>query len=125
MGNRVFACDDCQAICPWNIYAQPTDEVDFLPRHGLAYAVLARLFSWREEEFLCYTEGSAIRRIGYESWQRNLSVALGIVPSDPDIIELLRQRPAHATPLVAEHIDWALAQHARPNRRRQRKIRRK
>lgn len=125
MGNRVFGCDDCQAICPWNKYAQPTDEVDFLPRHGLADADLARLFSWSEEEFLRYTEGSAIRRIGYESWQRNLAVALGNAPSDPDIIALLRHRRAQATPLVAEHIDWALAQQDRPNRRRQRKIRRK
>lgn len=124
MGNRVFGCDDCQAICPWNKYAQPTQEVDFLPRHGLADAELAQLFSWSEEEFLRHTEGSAIRRLGYQGWQRNLAVALGNAPSDPDIIALLHKQRAQASPLVAEHIDWALAQQARPDRRRRRKIRR-
>jgi epoxyqueuosine reductase len=125
MGNRVFGCDDCQAICPWNKYAQPTGETDFLPRHGMADQDLVTLFNWSEEEFLRNTEGSAIRRIGYEGWQRNLAVGLGNAPSDPAIVAALEQKRPEATPLVAEHIDWALAQQANPIRRRKRKIRRK
>ncbi len=124
MGNRVFGCDDCQAICPWNKYAQPTEETDFLPRHGMADSDLLTLFNWNEEQFLRYTEGSAIRRIGYQSWLRNLAVALGNAPSDPEIIAALEAKRPQASDLVAEHIDWALAQQAQPNRRRKRKIRR-
>ena len=125
MGNRVFGCDDCQAICPWNKYAQPTAETDFMPRHGLADSDLLRLFLWTEEEFLHHTQGSAIRRVGYERWQRNLAVGLGNAPSDPDIIGALQKRRDQVSELVREHIDWALAQQARPGRRRKRKIRRK
>ncbi|WP_341937522.1 tRNA epoxyqueuosine(34) reductase QueG [Marinimicrobium sp. C2-29] len=125
MGNRVFGCDDCQSICPWNKYARPTQEVDFLPRHGMDDRDLLSLFLWTEEEFLRNTEGSAIRRTGYEGWQRNLAVGLGNAPTDPEIILALKQKREQASPLVREHIDWALAQQARPNRRRKRKIRRK
>ncbi|MDQ2076375.1 tRNA epoxyqueuosine(34) reductase QueG [Marinimicrobium sp. ABcell2] len=125
MGNRVFGCDDCQAICPWNKYAQPTQETDFLPRHGLADQDLVTLFNWNEEEFLRNTEGSAIRRIGYERWQRNLAVGLGNAPSDAEIVAALHKKRTDASPMVAEHIDWALAQQANPSRRRKRKIRRK
>lgn len=123
MGNRVFGCDDCQAICPWNKYAQPTAEKDFLPRHGLADSDLLTLFNWTEAEFLQYTEGSAIRRVGYEGWLRNLAVGLGNAPADPAIVAALEARRPLVSAMVREHIDWALAQQALPNRRRKRKIR--
>ncbi|MES2675192.1 MAG: tRNA epoxyqueuosine(34) reductase QueG [Pseudomonadota bacterium] len=122
MGNRVFGCDDCQAICPWNKYAQFTQENDFLPRHGLADGDLVALFNWTEAEYLTNTEGSAIRRIGYDGWLRNLAVGLGNAPNDLRIIEALTQKREQTSDLVKEHIDWALAQQAKPNRRRKRKI---
>lgn len=122
MGNRVFGCDDCQAICPWNKYAQFTGEKDFLPRHGLADSDLLDLFMWSETEFLERTEGSAIRRIGYEGWLRNLAVGLGNAPSDERIMEALKHRRESCSKLVKEHIDWALLQQQNPNRRRKRKI---
>ena len=122
MGNRVFGCDDCQAICPWNKYAQPTQETAFLPRHGLADSDLLTLFNWTEAEFLTYTEGSAIRRVGYEGWLRNLAVGLGNAPSDPQIISALELKRPQVSAMVQEHIDWALAQQAQPRRRRKRKI---
>lgn len=124
IGNRVFGCDDCQAICPWNKYAQFTRETAFLPRHGLADSDLLDLFQWTEEEFLSRTEGSAIRRIGYEGWLRNLAVGLGNSPTTPETLAVLQNRRAACSPLVQEHIDWALAQLAQPGRRRKRKIRR-
>jgi epoxyqueuosine reductase len=124
MGNRVFGCDDCQAICPWNKYAQYTQETSFLPRHGLENSDLLTLFQWSETEFLANTEGSAIRRMGYDSWQRNLAIGLGNAPSDIRIIEALTQRRESASALLQEHIDWALAQQQKPNRIRKRKIKR-
>ncbi len=122
IGNRVFGCDDCQAICPWNKYAQFTQETDFLPRHGLANSDLVTLFNWTEKEYLANTEGSAIRRIGYEGWLRNLAVGLGNAPSDVRIIEALQTKRESVSALVQEHIDWALAQQAKVNYRRKRKI---
>lgn len=122
MGNRVFGCDDCQAICPWNKYAQFTQETDFLPRHGLADSDLVALFNWTEKEYLDNTEGSAIRRIGYEGWLRNLAVALGNAPSDPQIINALKDKREDCSELVKEHIDWALGQQVKVNYRRKRKI---
>ena len=122
IGNRVFGCDDCQAICPWNKYAQFTQETDFLPRHGLANSDLVTLFNWTENEYLANTEGSAIRRIGYEGWLRNLAVGLGNAPSDLRIIEALQTKRESVSPLIQEHIDWALAQQAKVNYRRKRKI---
>src|SRR5690606_31027531 len=89
IGNRIFGCDDCQAICPWNKYAKYTQEPDFLPRHNLANSDLLDLFLWTEEEFLSRTEGSAIRRIGYELWLRNIAIGLGNAPSDLRIQEAL------------------------------------
>jgi epoxyqueuosine reductase len=123
MGNRVFGCDDCQAICPWNKFAQFTQETDFLPRHGLADSDLVTLFNWTEAEYLANTEGSAIRRIGYEGWLRNIAVGLGNAPSDEQVIAALNAKREGVSPLVQEHIDWALAQQAKPNHRRKRKIR--
>ena len=122
MGNRVFGCDDCQAICPWNKYAQFTKETDFLPRHGLANSDLVDLFNWTETEYLANTEGSAIRRIGYEGWLRNLAVGLGNAPSDLRIIEALNKKREAVSDLIKEHIDWALEQQAKPDHRRKRKI---
>lgn len=124
MGNRVFGCDDCQAICPWNKYASPTKETDFLPRHGLANSDLVDLFNWNEATFLKNTEGSAIRRIGYERWLRNLSIGLGNAPSSDTIIDALNNRLGKFSEVVDEHIHWALAQQAQPNKRRRRKIQR-
>ncbi len=111
LGNRIYGCDDCQLICPWNRFAQPTDEADFKPRHGLQSADLLDLWAWTEEEFLRRTEGSAIRRIGYERWRRNLAVALGNAPGDGAIVEVLQRDLPKASPIVAEHIRWALEQH--------------
>lgn len=108
MGNRVFGCDDCQLVCPWNKFAQPTDKDDFKPRHGLESADLVTLFEWDEETFLTRTEGSAIRRIGYERWLRNLAIGLGNGPASPAAISALKHRSDHPSPLVREHIAWAL-----------------
>lgn len=110
MGNRVFGCDDCQMVCPWNRYAQFTGEADFAPRHGLDTASLLRLFQWSEDEFLRRTEGSAIRRLGHERWLRNIAVALGNAPPASSIREALQERRSHPSALVREHVDWALQQ---------------
>ncbi|MFE8072175.1 tRNA epoxyqueuosine(34) reductase QueG [Marinobacteraceae bacterium S3BR75-40.1] len=111
MGNRVFGCDDCQLVCPWNKFSQPTAEPDFQPRHGLDNSELARLFLWDEATFLKKTEGSAIRRAGFEGWLRNLAVALGNAPSTINVIEALKARRDHPSELVREHVHWALEQH--------------
>jgi epoxyqueuosine reductase len=111
IGNRIYGCDDCQLVCPWNKFARPTAEKDFAVRHGLDNSQLADLFSWSEAQFLERTRGSAIRRIGYERWLRNIAVALGNAPSSPAMIEALRSRAEHPSALVREHVHWALAQH--------------
>lgn len=110
IGNRVFGCDDCQAICPWNKYAKHTNENDFTPRHALDNSDLVTLFSWSEEEYLRYTEGSAIRRIGYPRWLRNLAIGLGNAPKSPAIIAALQSKANFPSPMVQEHIQWAIAQ---------------
>ena len=111
IGNRVFGCDDCQLVCPWNRFARPTAQGDFQPRHGLGNAELAELFRWSEEEFLARTEGSPLRRAGYERWLRNLAVGLGNAPSSIPVLEALRLRREHPSELVREHVAWALARH--------------
>jgi len=113
IGNRIYGCDDCQLICPWNKYAQRSPLADFDAREGLAGATLLELWQWSEDEFLRRTEGSAIRRIGHERWQRNLAVAIGnALRAQPDeqLRAALQARLDSATPLLREHITWALAQ---------------
>ena len=113
MGNRIFGCDDCQLVCPWNRFARPSPEEDFLPRHGLDDVSLVHLFKWSEREFLDRTEGSAIRRTGHTGWLRNIAVALGNVDlkkaADPKaVIAALKLRREHRSELVREHVKWAL-----------------
>ncbi len=116
IGNRIFGCDDCQLVCPWNRFARATGEDDFQPRHGLDAAGLGVLFAWNEAEFLKYTEGSALRRVGHEGWLRNIAVALGNAlrvangPEAAEIARTLRARADDPSPLVREHVQWALAQ---------------
>ena len=111
MGNRIFGCDDCQLVCPWNKFAHVATEADFAPRHSLDGAKLVELFAWSEEEFLKRTEGMAIRRTGYEGWLRNIAVALGNAPSSTAVCDALRTRAEHPSPVVREHVAWALARH--------------
>ena len=111
IGNRIFGCDDCQLVCPWNKFARRTDEPDFRARNNLDQASLAELFAWSEEEFLQRTEGSPIRRSGYSRWLRNIAVALGNAPTSPGVVAALRSRSDVDDPVVREHVTWALARH--------------
>jgi len=111
MGNRVYGCDDCQLVCPWNKYAKPTGLPDFAVRNGLDAATLVQLFRWTEQEFESRMEGSAIRRIGFERWSRNLAVGLGNAPTTPEVIGALEARRLDGSQLVREHVVWALERH--------------
>jgi epoxyqueuosine reductase len=113
LGNRIFGCDDCQLVCPWNRFAKLTAEKDFNPRHRLNSQELVEAFAWTEQEFLAKTEGSAIRRIGYERWLRNIAVALGNAPESQAITEALRAKLSYPSELVREHVKWALDQQLR------------
>lgn len=108
MGNRVFGCDDCQLVCPWNKFAKAAKETAFLPRHQLNDSRLVDLFSWDEETYLKKTEGSAVRRTGYEGWLRNLAVGLGNAPYSEEILIALRTRLDHPSEIIREHVKWAL-----------------
>ena len=111
IGNRIFGCDDCQLVCPWNKFARRHDEPDFRVRNNLDTATLAELFAWTEEEFLHRTEGSAIRRSGHRRWLRNIAVALGNAPTTAETLDALRSRRGSGDTLVDEHVDWALRRH--------------
>ncbi len=112
IGNRIFGCDDCQVVCPWNRFSSDSDEPGFEVRNRLDSTSLCTVFNWTEEEFLQKTQGSAIRRVGYELWLRNIAVALGNAKSTPEVINSLRKRKDHTSLLVREHVDWALERHA-------------
>lgn len=111
MGNRIFGCDDCQLVCPWNKFTHLSAEKDFSPRHQLDDVQLVELFNWTEEEFLRNTAGSPIRRIGYECWLRNIAVALGNAPDSLEVMAALESRRHCESALVREHVEWALQQH--------------
>ena len=125
IGNRIYGCDDCQLVCPWNKFAQRSSLPDFDPREGLTGATLIELFSWSEEEFLRRTEGSPIRRIGHERWLRNIAVAMGnalsaVVGEEGDVLrQALVTRSAEPSALVREHVAWALERGGRENRFRE------
>ena len=112
IGNRIFGCDDCQLVCPWNKFSKNSDEKDFTPRHSLDDAQLVDLFAWSERDFLNRTEGSAIRRIGYDCWLRNIAIALGNAPTSKVVVAALNSRLNNVPEMVNEHITWALQQHA-------------
>ena len=111
IGNRIFGCDDCQLVCPWNRHAQLATEPDFAPRHGLDAARLIDLFAWSEDQWQQRTEGMALRRAGYRGWLRNIAVALGNAPTSVVVIEALQRRADHDDDIVREHVAWALARH--------------
>ncbi|HSI21609.1 MAG TPA: tRNA epoxyqueuosine(34) reductase QueG [Methylophilaceae bacterium] len=111
IGNRVYGCDDCQLVCPWNRFAQLTGEADFQVRHGLDDVTLVELFGWEEEDFRTKMAGSAIYRIGHEQWLRNIAVGLGNAPTSPEVIAALQKRADHPSSLIREHVRWALARH--------------
>ena len=111
IGNRIFGCDDCQLVCPWNKFAKRTDEPDFRARNDLDRATLAQLFAWTGDEFLQRTEGTAIRRSGHERWLRNIAIALGNAPTTLEVVSALESRRGSDNGVVREHVAWALQRH--------------
>ena len=111
IGNRIFGCDECQRVCPWNHNYESTTQADFQPRHHLDNSQLCDLFMWSEATYMERTEGMAIRRCGYLGWLRNIAIALGNAPPGVNIIQTLKLRAHHESDMVREHVHWALAQH--------------
>ena len=111
IGNRIYGCDDCQLVCPWNKFARAAAHPDFKVRHGLDAASLPELFRWSAAQFEERMRGSAIYRLGFERWSRNIAVALGNAPTEPEVVRALEARRADPSPLVREHVEWALEQH--------------
>ncbi len=111
LGNRIYGCDDCQLVCPWNKFARDAAHPDFRVRHGLDAPRLTELMGWSAAQFDERMRGSAIYRIGYTRWQRNIAVALGNARSSPEVLAALEAQRTHPEPLVREHVHWALAQH--------------
>jgi epoxyqueuosine reductase len=111
IGNRIFGCDDCQLFCPWNKFARAPANDQFAPRHGLDGSRLTQLFAWSEAEWQTRTAGSAIRRAGYENWLRNVAVGLGNAPTEPAVLAALAARSDDPSPVVREHVEWALGRH--------------
>jgi epoxyqueuosine reductase len=109
IGNRIFGCDDCQLVCPWNKFARAATHPDFRVRHQLDATALTQLFGWTPDEFEARTRGSAIHRLGYVRWSRNIAVALGNAPASSEVRRALEARREDASPLVREHVEWALA----------------
>ncbi len=115
IGNRIYGCDDCQLVCPWNRFAQPGPTLPFNPRGGLDAPILTELFAWSEADFLTNTAGSAIRRIGFTGWLRNIAIALGNAATRRSVINALKTRLDHPSELVREHVHWALERHRQKN----------